>query len=87
MSLKLAALPDPVDRAIKHVEEQAAQQQVPRLRLECPTPTGPIIIEFPVPLQPVNIVQIVVALADVVTGRAGQPQQQASADRIWTPPT
>lgn len=80
---KLAAVPDPIDTAIQRTEAQAVQ---PRMHMEIPSVGGnPIVLEFSMPLTPIDIVNVLLAVSDIVTGRATQAAADPAKQRIWTP--
>ncbi len=74
----------PIDIAVKRTEQQAAQAaQQPRMQAQVQMLSGQVaVLDLPIPLTPVDVVRLVVALSDIVTGRTAQP---SPAERIWKP--
>ncbi len=77
---------DPIDIAIKRAEQPAEPAKPAMLRVDIPMQCGiPAALIIPTPITPVDVVGILIAVADVIQGRV-EIKPPAPTERIWTPP-
>lgn len=73
MNARTNGSPDLVDAAIAAAEQP---QQPAGIDVGIPLPNGRVAhLVVPIPLTPVDLVQIFMALSDVVAGRVGEPSK------------
>lgn len=77
MNGHLRAVPDNIARAIGAVEQRADMGVEVTIKL----PSGrDAMLRFPVPLTPQDLVQLMVTLGDIATGRLNQVAQDIEGD-------